>query len=415
MTRFTSSLLVLVSAAVVASAQQEGCAKQVVVASEADLASLAACSTFSGTVTISGPAITAISWPALQSLTGSIQVKSNPHLSTFALEGLKASTGSIRLYNNTVLSAVSFPSLQSLHALEIITAPNLRQLSLSTIDSLGSLTLEDTGLDNSGQLPWSTLQKATDLGVSNNKYLKTIEMGHLQSVSGKFVIAANGLSDSKYSAASSISSSTPSADSTTSPGGTILSLTNLTTASNCTFRHLTDLQLPVLSTVSASLSFDETSLTSIVIPHLKSVGQTLSIVSNDKLSNISFSDLTAIGGALLIANNTELTVVDGFRQLKDISGVLNMRGAFSTVSLPAVTTVKGGMSVLSSSNDFDCSTLSKVKASAKGKTVCQAKVKSARPTNADGGSLENKGSLNVIAKGTMWSAVVTMSFLAFAL
>ncbi|KAK3805197.1 MAG: hypothetical protein J3Q66DRAFT_446092 [Benniella sp.] len=94
------------------------------------------------------------------------------------------------------------------NTLEIVTASALRQLPLPTIQSIGSLKIEDTGLDNTGPLLWSNLPKATDLGV----------------------------------------------------------------ITNCTFRHLTDLQIPQLSQVGASLAFDETNLQTILAPKLKAVG-----------------------------------------------------------------------------------------------------------------------------------------------
>ncbi|KAF9392650.1 hypothetical protein CPB97_011630 [Podila verticillata] len=386
MTRLSSGLLLLLSAVAI-HAQQESCTNQVVVASEADLSPIAACSTFSGSVTISGADINAVAWPALKSLTGSIKVTSNPHLAALNLDGLETSTGTITLYNNTILNDVNMPNLQSINSLEIVTAPNLHQLSLSSIKTINSLKIEDTGLDNSGTLPWSHLHQATDLGISNNKFLKVIDMPSLKTVSGRLVIAANGLMEGQGH-------------------GSSLLMSKLTTCSNCTFRHLTELQAPSLSTVGASLSFDETNLEKLNIPALKTVKQTLSIVSNNLLNNISFAELTSIGGALLIANNTQLTTVDGFQTLKDIAGVLNMRGAFSNISLPHVTNVQGGMWVLSSSNDFDCSTLAKVKASARGKTVCQAKVVSAKPTNSNGSLMNGAAVVSDLSMGSAFTATI---------
>lgn len=88
------------------------------------------------------------------------------------------------------------------------------------------------------------------------------------------------------------------------------------------------------------------------------------------------------------------------------------------VSFPAVSSVQGGMSILSSSKDFDCSTLSKVKASARGKTVvCQAQVKSAKPTNSNGdrddASLNGSSSLmSTTTQGAVWATVALLSSLA---
>lgn len=226
-------------------------------------------------------------------------------------------------------------------------------------------------------------------------------MPRLSQVSGRFVVAANGLMEGQQG-----------------QGSTLL-LPNLTSVSNCTFRHLTDLQIPLLSQVGATLSLDETNLKTIQAPKLKSVGQTLGIVSNNHLTNVSFTELTTIGGALLIANNTELTNVNGFNQLEEIAGFLNMRGAFNNVSFPAVSSVQGGMSILSSSKDFDCSTLSQVKAAARGKTVvCQGMVKSAKPTSGDSSEDDPSGSSSSSAaatvvnhKGMIWViiAILTMA------
>ncbi|KAF9565480.1 hypothetical protein EC968_004156 [Mortierella alpina] len=395
MPHLVAGLLLVLSVSIATHAQLESCESQVTITSEADLAAIADCSYFSGSLTVSGTSLSSFSWPALTSLTGSISISSNANLNVVSLDGLESSTGSISLFNNTILSAFNIPNLETINALEIVTAPNLRQLPLPSVHSLNTLKVEDTGLDNSGALPWTTLQKVIDLGVSNNKFLKAIDMPNLTTVLGRFVIAANGLMEGKGQ-------------------GSSLHLNNLTSVSNCTLRHLTDIEVPALTSVGASLAFDETNIKEIMVPNLQTVGQTLSIVSNNVLSNVSFAELNTIGGALLIANNTELTTVDGFGKLKDISGVLNMRGAFTTVSLPAVSTVQGGMSVLSSTN-FDCSTLSKVKANARGKTVCQAMVKSARPTNADGSEIQDSAAprsllSNARDQGFMWASLAVLSY-----
>ncbi|KAF9959030.1 hypothetical protein BGZ70_008993 [Mortierella alpina] len=395
MPHLAAGLLLLLSVTIATHAQLDNCGSQVAVTSEADLAAIAECTSFSGTLTVSGTSLSSVSLPALTSLTGSISVSSNAKLNVFSLDGLESSTGSISLFNNTILSAFNVPKLETINVLEVVTAPNLRQLPLPSVHTLNTLKVEDTGLDNSGALPWTTLQKVTDLGVSNNKFLKAIDMPSLTTVSGRFVIAANGLMEGK------------------GPGSS-LHLNNLTSVSNCTLRHLTEIEVPALTSVSASLAFDETNIKEITVPNLQTVGQTLSIVSNNLLSNISFAELTTIGGALLIANNTALTTIDGFEKLKDISGVLNVRGAFTTVSLPAVSTVQGGMSVLSSTN------LSKVKANARGKIVCQGMVKSARPTNADGSEILESaapGSLLVKAReqGSMWTALAVLSYVVYTI
>ena len=74
------------------------------------------------------------------------------------------------------------------------------------------------------------------------------------------------------------------------------------------------------------------------------------------------------------------------------------------------------MSILSSSKDFDCSTVSKVKASARGKAICQAQVKSAKPTNSNGGDgdalLNSANGLKATNQRTVWTAVALLNGLA---
>ncbi|KAF9978438.1 hypothetical protein BGZ73_002334 [Actinomortierella ambigua] len=344
-------------------AQADTCSGQISVASEAELASVASCSTFSGTLTISGPSIASITLPNWSSLTGTLKVTSNRHLETLSLEGLKSSTGSITLFNNTILSSVKMSNVVSLNSLEIITAPNLRKLGLPKIESIGTLRAEDTGLDNSGPVPWTDLYKIGHLGLSNNKALKSIDMPHLSTVSSHLLIAANGLMEG-------------------SGEGSALLANNLTTCSNCTFRHLTELDLSNLVSIGSALAFAETNLKMLKLPKLKTIGQTLSIASNNQLSSLSFPELTTIGGALQIANNTVLTEIDGFAKLSEIGGVLDIRGAIANASWPVLKSVQGGMTVMSSTH-FDCSILANVKAGTRGKVLCHEMAKSAQPGNSN--------------------------------
>ncbi|KAG0263789.1 hypothetical protein DFQ27_001614 [Actinomortierella ambigua] len=386
--------MLITATAVAVLAQTDSCSSQTSAASEADLVSMAGCSTFSGTLTISGPSITSITlnWA---SLTGTLKVASNRHLEVLSLEGLKSSTGTITLFNNTILSSVKMPNVTSLNVLEIITAPNLRKLSLPQIESVGTLKAEDTGFDNSGPVPWTDLRKAGHLGLSNNKALKSIEIPHLGSVSSHLVVSANGLMEGGGE-------------------GSALLASNLSTCSNCTFRHLTELDLSNLVSVGSALALAETNLKSVKMAKLKSVGQTLSIASNNQLANVTFPELGTIGGALQVANNSILTQIDGFPKLTEIGGVLDIRGAITNATWPAIKSVQGGLTVMSSTH-FDCTTLANVKAGTRGKVQCQEMSKSAQPSsnrNGNSSDADSSAGSTSMHRGSALAALILLSGLA---
>ncbi|KAG0245478.1 hypothetical protein BGW41_000105 [Actinomortierella wolfii] len=387
-----ATALLMISTAVVVLAETGGCSGQVSAASDTDLATVAECSTFSGTLTVMGPGVTSIVLPKWTSLTGTLNVTSNRYLNAIELSGLRSMTGIISIFNNTILSSISVPNLASLNSLEVIAAPNLRHLALPKVESVNTLKIEDTGVDNSGPVPWTNITKAEVIGVSNNKFLRSIVMPQLTSVNKFLMVAANGLMEGH------------------GEGSTLL-VSNLTTCADCTFRHLTELDISSLTKVSSALAIDETNLTAVNAPKLKSVGQTMSIVACHRLTNASFPELTAIGGALQIANNTNLVNVDGFGKLAEIGGVLDVRGAIANMSFPLMRSIQGGLTVMSSS-DFDCSSLANVKAGTRGKIQCQAKVQSARPINGNSPELDSNAGSASIHRGSALAALILLSGLA---
>jgi hypothetical protein len=69
---------------------------------------------------------------------------------------------------------------------------------------------------------------------------------------------------------------------------------------------------------------------------------------------MSFPQLVTIGGTFLIANNTELTTIDGFDKVSTVGGSIDWTGSFNNASLPSISDVRGGVNVQSSSDTFQC-------------------------------------------------------------
>jgi hypothetical protein len=83
-------------------------------------------------------------------------------------------------------------------------------------------------------------------------------------------------------------------------------------------------------------------------------GNSLSILSNQLATTVTFPALTAIGGSLVIGNNSGMTNINGFGELASVGGNVDLSGDFQSVSLPALTSVGGGVNIQSSNPNFQC-------------------------------------------------------------
>ena len=108
-----------------------------------------------------------------------------------------------------------------------------------------------------------------------------------------------------------------------------ITLPNLIWATNMTFRFVGSLEMPSLETLNGSLGLYNNGFESFSAPNLTSIGEALAIVANEKVSNISFPVLTKINDNLQIANNTNLSIIDGFPKLKSIGGAFDISGNMS--------------------------------------------------------------------------------------
>jgi hypothetical protein len=159
--------------------------------------------------------------------------------------------------------------------------------------------------------------------------LKSVEQPTLKAVSGALSIAAN------------------------SPQLTV-SLPQLQTVNNASFRNIQSISFNNLNNVSSNLGFFTTSLTAISAPNLTLIGSSLSFVNCSSLTNLSFPQLQTIDGTFLIANNSALKTIAGFDKVSVVGGSIDWTGSFDNASLPAISDVRGGVNVQSSSSSFQC-------------------------------------------------------------
>lgn len=165
--------------------------------------------------------------------------------------------------------------------------------------------------------------------LDNNRFLTSISQPSLKEINGALNIAAN------------------------SPQLAI-SLPALLTVQNASFRNVQSVTFNNLTNVTSNLGFFDSSMSSIVAPNLTVVESSLAFVNCSQLTNMSFPKLTEIGGTFLIANNTDLTDISGFDEVQTVGGSIDWTGSFDNASLPAISNVRGGVNVQSSSQTFQC-------------------------------------------------------------
>lgn len=71
-------------------------------------------------------------------------------------------------------------------------------------------------------------------------------------------------------------------------------------------------------------------------------------------------DLELLGGAISLANNTQLKKLE-IPKLEQVDGTVDITGSFDQMELPSLKDVRGGLNVQTSSNQFGCDEINKYK------------------------------------------------------
>lgn len=274
------------------------------IASPADATQLAtACKTFNGAIYVSNAAQGTVDFSGLNQVKGDFIAEHNGRLTGLSSSTLNSITGQFRLTNLTGLSSLSFTSLNSVGSISWTSLNALDSLTFGTpgIEKAKSVVISDTFLSSLAGIDVTTLE---DLDINNNHRL-SIWDSSLTNLTNTMNFLANG-------------------------NNFTVSLDQLTWIANMTVNNVTSFSVPALQTVNGSASFGSNQFASFSAPNLTSTTSgNINFVGNPKLTNVTFPQLTKLGGALLIANNTALETVDGFPKLKTVGGAIKLRGNFS--------------------------------------------------------------------------------------
>jgi hypothetical protein len=311
-----------------------------------DATGIASCSTFSGNIAIATGTTEDIDFSGVKKITGDLIAESNSDMKRLSAGDLEELDGEMRLTGLTRLYAVDFPKLKSVKSIKWNALPNLEQIGFtSEVTKAKKLRIENTALRS---LKGINIEEVDTVFIANNGYIDEISM-QLGNITESFTLADNNEQVK-------------------------VQLPNLIWASNLTFRFCGSVSVPSLESLNGSLGLYNNGFESFAAPNLTEVGQAIAIIANDKLSNVSFPLLTKISDDLQIANNSKLTEVDGFPQLKKLGGAFDMTGNFTSVKTPQLESVKGTFRLRSTDNiTEDCKTYKDAKLT-KGKFACDGKV-----------------------------------------
>lgn len=347
----------VVAIAAGAAAQSSCSAATTTIQNQGDASGLASCTTFSGSIAIATGTTDNIELNNIRVIDGDLIANNVSQLTSLSADSLQEIRGVFDLKQNEILSNLNFPQLSEVDEIDWIGLPGLQGLSFTNeIKKASSVKIDNTYL---GSLEGINLEVADVIDIQNNAYLNDITM-QLGNVTDNFNVYANGRNVS-------------------------VTLPNLIWAARINIANASTVDIPSLASVNGSLGFYSNFFEGLQAPNLTDVGGTLSIVSCEKATNISFPQLQTVTGGLSIQNNTELSDVSGFPELETVAGAVDMYGdAIDTAAFPKLSDVRGAFTLRSSENiDDACEEFEKLSSDGTIKSTYTCRGQETDPENSD--------------------------------
>lgn len=268
---------------------------------QSDADGIANCKTLDGKVTIKSTFSQGLSLNGVQKIKGDLMCDSCPDISSISADSLTSIGGNFTLSNVTSLTDLNMPQLSSIGKIRFDAVPRLTSLSFDKgVDETDDVTITNTGLTS---LQGITLKKVGQLNIQANPDLKTIELGDLKNASGVINLSFN--KDSLE-----------------------VKFPNLGTAKGMNFRNISSVEIPSLEEVEGEINFSGTKFKTFYAPNLTTSGD-IGFKDNTQLTNITIPILKTINGGFRISRNDKLDVID-LPKLTKVSGAVDFSGTFST-------------------------------------------------------------------------------------
>ncbi|KAK4509537.1 uncharacterized protein ATC70_007889 [Mucor velutinosus] len=368
---------------------QAACQGDIVVVTQQDMDQMRNCKTYGGNILVDNSGVPELKMNGVELLEGDLIISNNNGLQKLAFPKLQGINGQLKLVNNKLLSTIDMKQLYAIRSLEVSVHPALNDLKFPAgLSQAEKIIIADTTIT---KVEGFKMTSVKDVEISNNIYLKSLSFGNMTNL-GNILVSANS----------------PSLR---------LDLSQIDGVREATFRNVAQISLDNLKKVLGDISFISNSFESLEMPAATDISGTLTLTDNINLSNLSMPQLAHLGGALSVGGNTKLTNVNAFPNLQQVDGTLDITGGFDEVQFPALSDVRGGLNVQTSSNFFSCDSMNKLKNGViKGNSfICKAAV--AKPKSnikgkgGAGGSdfIENAG--NTLSYGYLTIVGATLAYL----
>lgn len=362
------------------------------VKSTQDALDIGKCGKFKGNIQIGNETDSQLTFTGLQEVGGDLTCLNNAGLISLSAPTLKKVGGIFKLEGLAVLSTLDMSSLNEVKELQLLHLGGLSRLGFGTegIKTADRVEISDTRLN---AIEGVNVQSLAKMDINNNKHLAKFDSS-IRNLTDVLNINANGLGGAD--------------------GGFQVAMPNLEWIANMTISNVTEFKVPSLTNVTGNMRFDSNFFESFSAANLTEVKDgEFSFVSNSNLKNISLPMLERVGGGFTIANNTDLTKVNGFPALKDIGGAVALRGSFDDVQLPALKDVRGTFTIKSTEDiESSCKKFEDNSAALAIPADCKGKVANA---NDDTSSGDAEGSDDKSAASPLsmsMSAVISLAAVA---
>ncbi|CEJ62027.1 Putative Protein ecm33 [Penicillium brasilianum] len=352
------------------------------VSSQSDADGIATCSKLKGDITISKSYSGSLSLAGIETITGSIICNGGENVTDITAASLTSIGDAFDLEGLTRLTELSFAELSSVGSIKWSALPKLQSLSFTTgVTDAGDVVIQNTGLTS---LDGISLKTVNQFEIENNRDLQKININNLQNATD--LISFSGNYDQLE-----------------------IELPNLGTGTNMTFRNISSISLPSLEKLTGQLGFWGTEFTTFSAPNLTTTGD-LVFNDNSKLSNISMPVLKTVNGGFTIARNDKLSTIS-LPKLEKVTGAIDFSGKFNTVDLAGLTDVEGGFNLQSTDGTFNCSHFASIRKTViKGTYECDAS--SSNPTTSNGKSGTSSSSSSSSTSTSSGAAVVNGASIA---
>lgn len=239
---------------------------------------------------------------SIQQITGSLTCKNCPNLSSLSGSSLSAIGGDFVLNEVVGMTTLSFPMLTTvLGDINFIALSNLQTLGFTTgVTKAGGVHIENTILTS---LDGISLRSVGKFEIQANNYLKSVNINNLMNATDEIDFSDN------YT-------------------GLEIELPNLASGTNMTFRSVKAVSIPSLKKLTNALGLWNCEFDSFSAPNLTSVGD-LTFFNNTQLSNISMPLLKTVDGGFEITKSDPLKNIS-FPALETVTGAVDFSGDFGS-------------------------------------------------------------------------------------